>query len=54
MIGLHKPTHTEKAFTLVELLIVCGIFSTIVIVIVSIFVSLIQLQKNILLTKKAL
>ncbi len=44
----------KKAFTLVELLVVCGIFSTVVIVIVSIFVSLIQLQKNILLTKKAL
>ena len=46
--------NSKKAFTLVELLVVCGIFSTIVIVIVSIFVSLIQLQKNILLTKKAL
>jgi len=54
MIGLPKQTNPEKAFTLVELLVVCGIFSTIVIVIVSIFVSLIQLQKNILLTKKAL
>jgi type II secretory pathway pseudopilin PulG len=44
----------NAAFTLIELLIACGIFSVVMIVITGTFVSLIDTQKNILLTRKAL
>ncbi|MCD5396432.1 MAG: type II secretion system GspH family protein [Candidatus Pacebacteria bacterium] len=47
-------SHHQKGFTLVELLVVCGIFSAVVVVIAGIFVSLIQIQRDIILTKKAL